>query len=52
MQREAIKKLNLTNYSLARNYTKHTILNVHESDGTLVINRGELDGGTAHTARL
>ena len=52
MQREAIKKLNLKNYSLARNYTKRTTLNVQDSDGTLIINRGELDGGTDHTARL
>ena len=36
----------------ARNYTKRTKLNVQDSDGTLIINRGELDGGTAHTARL
>ena len=43
MQREANKKLNYTNYSLARNYTKHTKLNVQDSDGTLIINRGELD---------
>ena len=36
----------------ARNYTKRTKLNVLDSDGTLIINRGELDGGTAHTVRL
>ena len=36
----------------ARNYTKRTKLNVQDSDGTLIINRGEIDGGTAHTARL
>ena len=36
----------------ASNYTKRTKLNVLDSDGTLIINRGELDGGTAHTVRL
>ena len=36
----------------ARNYTKRTKLNVQDSDGTLIINRGELDGGTALTVRL
>ena len=35
-----------------RNYTKRTKLNVQDSDGTLIINCGELDGGTTHTVRL
>lgn len=33
-------------------YNKRTRLNVRDSDGTLVLNRGELDGGTAHTVAL
>lgn len=33
-------------------YNKRTKLNVRDSDGTLILNRGELDGGTAHTLAL
>lgn len=33
----------------ARSYNKRTKLNVRDSDGTLILNRGELDGGTAYT---
>jgi len=36
----------------AQNYNKRTKLNVQDSDGTLVINRGPLDGGTAYTVQL
>ena len=36
----------------ARNYTKRTKLTAQDSDGTLIMNRGELDGGTAHTVRF
>lgn len=36
----------------ARNYNKRTKLNVQDSDGTLVINRGTLDSGTAYTVQL
>jgi predicted Rossmann fold nucleotide-binding protein DprA/Smf involved in DNA uptake len=34
------------------NYKQRTRLNVRDSDGTLVINRGALDGGTAYTVEL
>jgi predicted Rossmann fold nucleotide-binding protein DprA/Smf involved in DNA uptake len=34
------------------NYASRTRLNVRDSDGTLIINRGELDGGTAYTVEL
>lgn len=36
----------------ARNYNTRTKLNVRDSDGTLILNRGELNGGTAYTARV
>jgi hypothetical protein len=34
------------------NYAERTRLNVLDSDGTLILNRGELAGGTALTAEL
>lgn len=36
----------------ARNYQTRTKLNVHDSDGTLILNRGDLSGGTAYTTHL
>jgi predicted Rossmann fold nucleotide-binding protein DprA/Smf involved in DNA uptake len=36
----------------ARNYNARTRLNVSDADGTLIINRGVLDGGTAYTVRV
>lgn len=36
----------------ALSYNKRTKLNIHDSDGTLILNRGELDGGTAYTVVL
>lgn len=36
----------------ARSYSKRTKLNVMDSDGTLVINQGVLEGGTAYTVHL
>jgi predicted Rossmann-fold nucleotide-binding protein len=36
----------------SRNYHKRTKLNVRDSDATLILNRGELEGGTAYTVRL
>lgn len=36
----------------ARNYNTRTRLNVHDADGTLIINRGPLGEGTAYTVRL
>ena len=36
----------------ARNYNTRTKLNVRDSDGTLILNRGELNGGTAYTVRV
>jgi hypothetical protein len=35
-----------------RNYTERTQRNVRDSDGTLVLTRGSLQGGTALTVRL
>lgn len=34
------------------NYPQRTEWNVRDSDGTLIVNRGTLDGGTLFTARL
>ena len=34
-----------------RNYEVRTRRNIEDSDGTLILNRGALDGGTALTAR-
>lgn len=36
----------------AHNYNTRTRLNVHDADGTLIINRGPLGEGTAYTVRL
>jgi hypothetical protein len=36
----------------SRNYPQRTQWNVRDSDATLIVNRGRLDGGTAATARL
>lgn len=36
----------------SRNYQKRTKLNVQDSDGTLILNQGELSSGTAYTAHL
>ncbi len=33
-------------------YARRTEMNIRDSDGTLIINRGVIDGGTALTARL
>ena len=33
----------------SRNYNKRTTLNAQDSDATLILNRGELEGGTAYT---
>ena len=35
-----------------RNYQTRTRRNVEDSDGTLILNRGQLDGGTALTVKL
>ena len=37
--------------TLERNYEARTRRNIEDSDGTLILNLGELDGGTALTAR-
>jgi len=36
----------------SRSYNKRTKLNVQESDATLVLNLGELEGGTAYTVQV
>ena len=33
-------------------YEQRTTWNVRDSDGTLIINRGDLEGGTAHTIQV
>jgi len=38
--------------TVARNYNTRTKLNVRDSDGTLILNRCELNGGTAYTVRV
>ena len=36
----------------SHNYNKRTTLNVQDSDATLILNRGELEGGTAYTLEV
>lgn len=36
----------------SRDYAERTRLNVLDSDGTLILNVGELDGGTAYTVEI
>jgi len=36
----------------ARSYNKRTKLNVLDSDGTLILNKGELNSGTAYTVEI
>lgn len=38
--------------TLSRNYGQRTRWNVRDSDGTLIVNQGQLDGGTMLTMRL
>ena len=36
----------------SRNYNKRTTLNARDSDATLILNQGELEGGTAYTLEV
>ena len=40
------------NETESSNYSVRTRLNIRDSDGTLVINRGVLEGGTAYTVEI